>query len=146
MNLSDLPPAIQTANPHLFPPVPAPVQPAASEIPEDDFLAQAEAMMWKAGFLSMTPDNFRAVQRREKTCRGFYGHLQHCEGNPQMPDLFAFAWPQPHAPFLCELKSRPVYQPGQKEAIGIRFWKLACNMLEFSLHWECWLKESRRKD
>ena len=63
-------------------------------------------------------------------CRGWFGHWFESERNPFMPDLLVVAWPNTRPPLLLELKTRAVYQHGQREAIVIGLWREARSLEE----------------
>lgn len=60
---------------------------------------------------------------------GYYGHLYNTQKNVLMPDLFIFDLRG--RCLLIELKTRNVYQPGQREMIDAGFWKQANTFSEF---------------
>jgi len=112
-------------------PAPAP-EPAAPEPPtkleikaEKELQQTCENWLSLHGYVRMTAHN-AAGPRPE---RGWFGHWFNSVRNPLMPDLAILD----HAGrcLLVELKTRDVYQPGQREMIDAGFWRLAWTFEEF---------------
>lgn len=106
---------------------------SAADIKEEkQFQALCECQLEQWGYYRLTAST---AGRGE---RGYFGHLAKPIGNPLMPDLFIFGLDG--RCLLIELKTRNVYQTGQKEMIDAGFWKLATTFSEFVQivkDWEC---------
>ena len=94
-----------------------------------------EAFLLGRGCVRMTPKSFAAIAvpvMRGWPIRGFFAHWPHCEGNPTMPDLLVFNYPNDRPCLMLELKDgeRAKFQAGQKSAISIGLWKCAFSLDE----------------
>ena len=72
------------------------------------------------------------------TARGFFGHWFESQRNAFMPDLLIIPWPNNYRTLMLELKVRPVYQRGQKDAITLGLWRVAFNLIEAQKIVEAW--------
>lgn len=94
------------------------------ELSEKVLQAAVESMLDRRRYLRMTPANY-GLALGDKSVRGFFGHWPKCKGNPSMADLLVVDVANARPPLLIELKTKNVFQPGQKEAIALGLWKLA---------------------
>ena len=126
-----------------MPEPPKPQEPCLES--DSDLQAAVEAFLTARGYLRSTAANVTAAWKRRNEIaqgyypfRGFFFHLAEAEGNPFMPDLLVVPYPNDRPALLLELKTRPKYQPGQKEAIGMRLWRLAFGKTEAETAIEEW--------
>ena len=137
MKISDIEASksVRELNPGLFaapagepdiPPMPAKVAAQA----EFELQAAVELELHERKYYRMTPANFDAAIKGTIAPRGFYGHWTDNERNPTMADLLIVSWTTPRPPLLLELKVRQVFQPGQKQAISLKLWRLAWSLPE----------------
>jgi hypothetical protein len=116
---------------HNAAPVAAPV--AVPPMLEKELQAMCEALLIRRGYYRMTADNAaRMYGTILTTPNGFFGHIVNPDRNPFLPDIFVFAFPNVRPPLLVELKTKKVFQPGQREMIENGMWKLAWTVEEFS--------------
>lgn len=90
---------------------------------EKKFQAMCECQLEQWGYYRLT------ASTAGRGDRGYFGHLAKPIGNPLMPDLFIFGLDG--RCLMVEIKTRNVYQPGQREMIEAGFWKLATTFSEF---------------
>ena len=97
------------------------------ETGKDGMQAEMERWLTGRGYVRMTDENYELVLKGGYQCIGFFAHFPEARGNPQVPDLMLFSWPEARPPLLLELKAgkKAGYQRGQKAAIALRFWKVA---------------------
>jgi hypothetical protein len=112
-------------------PVAAPV--VVPEISEKELQAQCEKLLIQRGYYRMTADNAaRMYGAILTTPNGLFGHIVNPDRNPFLPDIFVFAFPNVRPPLLVELKTKKVFQPGQRELIDCGMWHIAWTISEFS--------------
>ena len=115
-------------------PVAAPA--VVPEISEKELQAACEKLLVERGYYRMTADNAtRMYGTILTTPNGLFGHIadeKAVKRAPFMPDIFVFAFPNVRPPLLVELKTKKVFQPGQREMIDCGMWKLAWSVEEFS--------------
>jgi hypothetical protein len=122
---------VRQLNPHLFgqpEPVDRPFTKAdalsALEVKEEKKLqALCECQLEHWGYLRLMAGT------AGRATVGYFGHLAKPIGNPLMADLFIFDLRG--RCLMVELKTRNVYQDGQREMIQAGFWKQANNFSEF---------------
>ncbi len=125
------------------PPPPPPGEPALKaenvRIPERELQAKCERLLEAEGFRRL------AAKHAAFPARGWFGHLAKPIGNPLLPDLFVFHEPNDRPALLVELKVREDYQPGQREMVSRKMWRLCRTFEEFRRAlwaWETGEKES----
>lgn len=102
--------------------------PPPAPMKEKDLQAAVEAFLTRCGYWRMTAIDIALAASpglRQIPCRGFFGHWFDSQRNAFVPDLVIIAWPNTRPPLLLELKTRPKYQPGQREAIRLGLWREA---------------------
>jgi hypothetical protein len=110
---------------------------APPQLSEKELQHWAEAWLESKNYHRLTPKHLKAVHAGEP-CRGWFAHWPHCEGNPTCADLLIFDYPITRTPLWVELKVANKFQPGQKEAISLRIWKVAFTMEQFTTIVEAW--------
>jgi hypothetical protein len=108
-----------------------PVYDKVERAQERDLQAQCEGWLSNRGYRRLTaPEASRAAKESMSEQVGWFFHMHKPIGNPLMPDLVVFNADMSRS--LCvELKVRPLYQPGQKEMIGLGCWRMAQWFQEF---------------
>ena len=111
--------------------------------------SKAEKQLQQAGEGILSVRGYRRMTAPEKTAyrssgmaaglNGWFAHIAKPQGNPLMPDLMIFDRTMTRC-CMVELKTRPVYQPGQTEFISCGCWKLAFSFDEFLLILAAWEK------
>jgi hypothetical protein len=105
-------------------PVPVPV------ISEKELQAQCEVVLFAHGYIRLTAHNAEHTPTMFML-RGWWSHLNECEGNGLHPDLTIFPYPNDRPALMVELKVRKKFQSGQREMVDCGMWKLAWSVEEF---------------
>lgn len=142
MRLEDLPPALQKqalAQLHQAESealeqieIPPPLNKHELKL-EKDLQHLCENWLHLHGYMRMTADN----AMRPPPERGWFGHWFNSIRNPLWPDLAILDLTG--RCLLVELKTRDVWQPGQKQMVESGFWKVAWSFADlqgFVLEWE----------
>lgn len=103
---------------------------------ENALQRQAEAFLTKRGYLRLTPKAM--IRAKIDPPRGFFGHWNENRGNPLMADLLVMDFPLTRVPLMLELKVRDRWQPGQKQAAGLRLWRVAWCMEDVRREVDAW--------
>lgn len=91
---------------------------------------QCEGLLCARGYRRMTAPEAEAAVVQGAETEGWFFHMHRPIGNPLCSDLIIFDATMSRC--LCiELKTRPVYQPGQSEMIRFGAWYLAENFFDF---------------
>jgi len=119
-------------------PVQAPVAAVPSGAAERDLQAKAERFLEARWYVRGTAKNYAKVAQG-MYCKGFWYHARMPKGEPDVwPDLTVISWPEQRPPLMIELKTRDIWRPGQKQAVGIGLWRVAWTFDEVAMMVKEW--------
>ena len=100
---------------------------------EADLQEACESYLIRRGYLRLTASNAECGA----SPRGWFGHWPKCQGNPLMPDLLVLNSNMTSC-LMVELKTRNVWQPGQREMVDAGDWSVAFSVEMFAKTIEGW--------